>query len=299
MNKNKNSNSGFTLIELIIAMAVLAFLMTAISSLMGSSIMSFKKTKADIRVHTSAQETYNQLTDSIMQANSIIIKGYTCGSDLDFAISGVDSSETPTLVYLVIDDDMKTKLIANPGYYGMSGANISNVKLFSEMAVTDKIYIAAMRIETSVPIDLNMATGANLSATVNNLTDNLDPTGTGTVEVKKISGKDVFNTYDTLVNTYIFDDESLYYGKKYRLMDKLTDEVNMADEKSKRLHRYSKSLSYVKADAGTIPITGCVAVIDSDAGAMGLDLVFNDRNMTYTTLGMVNTRNSYVLKARK
>ncbi len=77
MKKKLNSNSGFTLIELIIAIAVLAFLMTAVSSMMGSSVMTNRKAQADLEVQTSAQETYNRITDAIMQAKKIYIFGYT------------------------------------------------------------------------------------------------------------------------------------------------------------------------------------------------------------------------------
>lgn len=42
MNKD-NKNSGFSLVELIIAIAVLAFLMLAVSSFMGSSVITNKE----------------------------------------------------------------------------------------------------------------------------------------------------------------------------------------------------------------------------------------------------------------
>ncbi|MCM1209712.1 MAG: prepilin-type N-terminal cleavage/methylation domain-containing protein, partial [Ruminococcus sp.] len=85
MNKKLNSNRGFTLIELIIAIAVLAFLMTAISSLMTSSLITNRKTQADIEVQTTAQETYNKITDALMQAKSVYILGYTYPGTPDFS----------------------------------------------------------------------------------------------------------------------------------------------------------------------------------------------------------------------
>lgn len=85
MNKKLNSNRGFTLIELIIAIAVLAFLMTAISSLMTSSLITNRKTQADIEVQTTAQETYNKITDALMQAKAIYVLGYTYSGTPDFS----------------------------------------------------------------------------------------------------------------------------------------------------------------------------------------------------------------------
>ena len=55
--KKKKDNSGFTLVELIIAMAILAILMTIISSLMGTGVFNFKRTKADVRLQTNSQDT--------------------------------------------------------------------------------------------------------------------------------------------------------------------------------------------------------------------------------------------------
>ena len=76
MKRKINSNSGFTLIELIIALAMLAFIMISVSSFLSSGMLSFRKAKADISVHNSAQDTYNQIVDSAIQANDIVICGY-------------------------------------------------------------------------------------------------------------------------------------------------------------------------------------------------------------------------------
>lgn len=310
MKEKKKSNSGFTLIELIIAMAVLAFLMTAISSLMGSSIMSFKKTKADIRVQTSAQETYNQLTDSIMQANNVIIQGYESDTELDFSLSGEDVSATVKTVFLVRDKAAKQDLISNGASYGMPGANVDNVKLFSEVKKDDKIYVTAMRITTSAQIDISKVPAGNYSVAGNDYTFSNSITGED-VKIKSVlvNGKTQFRVeedneeaYDTLVHTYVFEDENLYYGREYGFMTDANDVLDMSDEDSKYAHKYSKSFSYVTVGAASgsgKSISGCIAYVDADSGAIGLDLIYNDKNMTYTTLGMVNIRNSYVLKARK
>lgn len=310
MKEKKKSNSGFTLIELIIAMAVLAFLMTAISSLMGSSIMSFKKTKADIRVQTSAQETYNQLADSIMQANSVIIQGYTSDTDLDFSVSGEDVSATIKTIFLVKDNEAKQDLIANGASYGMTGANIDNVKLFSEVSKNEKIYITAMRITTSAQIDILKVPAGNYTVSGSDYVFSNAITGEDVKVINTvINGKSQFRVdgnneeaYDTLVHTYVFEDENLYYGRQYGFMTAADDVLDMSDEDSKYSHKYSKSFSYVTVGAASgagKSISGCIAYVDADAGAIGLDLIYNDKNMTYTTLGMVNIRNSYVLKARK
>lgn len=78
--KGKPKNKGFTLVELIIAMAIMALLITAVCMIMSNNSVIFKKTKAEIRLQTAAEETYNELSSYIMQANEIKITGRTSPS---------------------------------------------------------------------------------------------------------------------------------------------------------------------------------------------------------------------------
>ena len=95
MKEKIKQHSGFSLIELIIAMAVLAFLMLAVTSFMSSSVMQNKKAKVDVRLQSQAQETYSLLTDSIMQATDIAIIGYVANNDslIDFDAEGKEGTE--------------------------------------------------------------------------------------------------------------------------------------------------------------------------------------------------------------
>ena len=76
MKINKGNNRGISLVELLVALAILAMLMTAVIMMMSNNTVVYRKTKADINVQTTAQETYNALQDSIMQAKEIEITGY-------------------------------------------------------------------------------------------------------------------------------------------------------------------------------------------------------------------------------
>lgn len=77
MRKRQTNNRGVTLVELVVALAVLAMLMVAVIMLMSNNTVIYRKTKSDISVQTSAQETYSTLQDSIMQAKYIELSGYT------------------------------------------------------------------------------------------------------------------------------------------------------------------------------------------------------------------------------
>ncbi|MBR6173951.1 MAG: prepilin-type N-terminal cleavage/methylation domain-containing protein [Eubacterium sp.] len=88
MNRRGRDNRGVTLIELMIAIAILAMLMTAVIMMMSNNSVVYRKTKADINVQTTAQETYAALQDVIMQATDVKIWGEdvawsTLGEDPD------------------------------------------------------------------------------------------------------------------------------------------------------------------------------------------------------------------------
>lgn len=310
MKRIKNSNSGFTLVELIIAMAVLAFLMTAVGSLMGSSVASHRKQKAEIRVHTSAQQTYNQITDSIMQAQEVVIIGYEATTDYNFDEPGKNVGATPELVYYVKDDTMAAFIKDNPKVFATTGADSgATIKYFSDVDPAQKIYVKSIAIKTAVPIELsNIPSGKAAPYGVNQykITNTLAAGGAQDEVVDVLttaSGTDVFASNDTLINIYSFDANNMYYERQYGYMTLLNDVSDPADSGTTAVSKvnciYNQGLSYVKtSDTTPVNISGCVVTVDAKAGAIGIDLMFNDKNMTYTTNGMINIRNSYVLKGK-
>lgn len=299
MKKINKDNSGFTLIELIIAMAVLAFLMTAVGTLMGSSIASHKKQKAEIQVHTSAQETYNQLTDSIMQAREVVVIGYESGTAYDFSVPGVDAGATPAIVCYVKSKEMKQFIIDNPSIYGTNGLGDSNIRLFTEFSSDKTFYVKQLSIMNSVPLDVTAAPSAQSKTGYYEIPDALSP---GSAEIVKVeiattaSGLNALNKYDNVIKTYTFEGNNMYLEKKYSFMTSLNDTITGAD---KDPWLYNDGLSYVSTTGtGNADISACTLKVDAKNGAMGIELQFNNKNMTYTTQGMVNIRNSYVLKGK-
>ncbi len=315
MNKKLNNNRGFTLIELIIAIAVLAFLMTAISSLMTSSLISNRRTQADIVVQTTAQETYNKITDALMQAKSIYVLGYTYSGTPNFSKSGESAGGSPSYfvaglydekTYAVRDvvtgelkvdatkDANKTAIVNKLSLYGIS-ANVGEVKFFHELAGQD-IYIKKLIVVTSETLDIDQVPSANL---VN--PDEWECTNAITsqmITVKKAPSGSGFSENDTVVNIFTFDEGNLYYEQQHALMTGKNDIVSdWTDSDIVRRNIFSNSLSYVTTDDE--PLSGCVVNINPDKGSLAVDLYFSDKNMTYTSLGMVNVRNSYVLKAKQ
>lgn len=301
MKKINTNNSGFTLVELIIAMVVLAFLMTAVGSLMGSSVLTHKKAKAEIQVHSSAQAAYNQVTDSVMQAKEVVLIGYESSTPIDFNEPGAETSASTNIVVYVKDDDMKNFILADSSVYGTSTtdgveAGGGNVRLFSQFDKNNYFYVKKLVVLTAAPIDANYAPEIVAGQTTWTVEDKIFKNNV-TITEKGTSGNGtvLYDTYDNVVNIYTFEGNCMYYEKKYSFMTDLNDLINPAVAASKESCIYNDGFSYA-VTTGTAPasISACTAVVDAKSGSLGIEFQFDDKNMTYTTNGMVSARNSYV-----
>lgn len=329
MKKTTKSNSGFTLIELVIAMAILAFLMTAVCSFMGTGVMNFKKTKADIDVHSSAQEVYDQIADSIMSANKLIICAYVIdgtltgttatSTDATFITAGdVSDQSMKGPYYFVKDDKVKKELTTGT----MSKYLISNdgIMTYEELPEGARLYVKQIIVDRAVelvPGESTALTGETLPKEVTNaLTEKKetvdyqkkdeDKTSTKTDASPQYSvSKDnvpVYSVKDTERCVITFEKNEMYLQREYAFMDKLNDYYTGASAPSKKKAcKYSESFNYLKvsADESADTVPGCVLRIDGSKKAFYLEMFFSDKNTTYTTSSMINTRNSYVLKPKK
>lgn len=307
MKEKIKRDSGFTLVELVIAMAILAFIMTAVGTVMSSSMLHNRKANADITVQTSAQQTYNQLSDSVMQATDIILLGYTAPADLDFSVDEATVGAVNGLTYYVRDKAARDAFIAGTSAYNLRAGDpvptTANVKYFTDLNPDDKIYVVRLYVDTAVELNISQCT-AGIVGSYYNVEDNF---ASGWVQVKEEPNVDgtnmVWDTKDTLRNIYTFEDGNMYYERRYRLAYHANDVISSWGDSNavrKCLYNAGFTLVYAGGDAtsGT-HVTGCVATVDAANGAIGFDLYFSDKNMTYTTLGMINTRNSFVLKGKK
>lgn len=73
MNNIRKQNQGFSLIELLISMALLSIVMVMVVSFMGSSQAAYRKTKSNLNLQTEAMQVMEQMSDTMMQASYIRI----------------------------------------------------------------------------------------------------------------------------------------------------------------------------------------------------------------------------------
>lgn len=90
--KNLQRNKGFTLVELIVSIAILAFIIIAVGGIMFSNNIIYRKEKADLSVQGNAQDIYNKINEDIMQAKHVYIEGYVSSTKIEFSSNKVASS---------------------------------------------------------------------------------------------------------------------------------------------------------------------------------------------------------------
>ncbi len=124
----KTHNQGFSLVELLIAIAILSLIMVALASFMGSTTNVYTTTRNDIELQRTGQEVYDMIADKIMQASEIRIgsngneyrnskdtgasavasgSGYLVKAFDDFKIDTVD---TNVIDYICISYEQKINL---------------------------------------------------------------------------------------------------------------------------------------------------------------------------------------------
>jgi prepilin-type N-terminal cleavage/methylation domain-containing protein len=312
-------NKGFTLVELIIAIAMLAFLMTAVSAFMVSGIASYKSAKADIRVHNSAQENYDKISDAIMEAKDIYLFGYL---------------ENDTRLYCFVRDEEQAKnisdvqeMIGNAFFFKDDSGSVAtayaryfdydNYKTLNGAEYTvdgTKIYVKALVVDTSVALT---------SDDYNSLSKDADGKVTNSLTKTKVAitqeeredthalvtdddGNPVYTEKDTLRQMFVFDEGNMYYMTKYAYTssknDNIVDALKGYTDSTLRkpeLEDYIYSISFEVVENASQNRTNAVAYVDATNSALSVDLFYSDKNMTYTTQGMIKARNSYVLVAKK
>ena len=73
MNKN-NKNKGFTLVELLIAIAILSIIMVMITQFMGSTSAAHRKTQYNLKVQTESNEVMTNIFDTLVKANYVRVE---------------------------------------------------------------------------------------------------------------------------------------------------------------------------------------------------------------------------------
>ena len=268
------------MIELIIALAVLAMLMTAVIMMMSNNTVIYRKTKADINIQTTAQETFNTLQDSIMQAKEIEISGFVITTDPDTGVEKVSTTETTYV---------KPSIAKTSG----SGTGFDELKVVDNGTGETKytfIRPTKMKIRYSVKAT-DTIDNSNCTVTYYFCRyDNPDYDPDYSIAADNMPTRCnvyVTRTYDsgsTALND-VWDNPSSTATAE----EKWTPEDEMTKPTQKQLKRYEDYLF-------TSSLQEITLTVDYESQSINLDMDFADKSMIYHNSGIVSVRNSYVMK---
>lgn len=275
----KTDNRGFTFIELILYMAILAVFMVAVTSLVGSTVASNRKISSRKKLQTQATETYDTIAEMLMAASDVRIHGaayigttssgvlsYSKVEHSNFLIPGSDGTEDnkDASGQLVKNGGVavRTQRLVKSGYYVTMYPcyDIADIKPFLDTAspsTDEQTYIDIEHLFIKYASGIDSSTGDNIYTYC---TLSYDKTKKN-IYIYRISSDEAgFNS--TQHTQYMYD----YSDKDGNILCKNVESFKLQ----------------VNAETGTIAIL--------------LDFKDSKANVTYDLGGVVSLRNSYVLK---
>lgn len=140
----KLNNKGLTLIELLVAMTVLAIFMVTVTAFITTTTSSTKKTKRQIAVERMAQEVYDDIYDSVVQATCLIVKTDSVAGETttpeDTSDESSDSAEDSTEESTEEASDTTKLTYQTTGFESALSASEKSAFLISKNAYMSTVY---------------------------------------------------------------------------------------------------------------------------------------------------------------
>lgn len=125
----KDDNKGFTLVELMIGIAIASAVMVGLIVLISSSSKSFSTTSQEVNLQIEAQTTMNSISDMLIEATTVKVYPHgtlgdkivliTAADSVTENVGGASQVNTKDVVHVIINDVSEQKLyytkkVANP-----------------------------------------------------------------------------------------------------------------------------------------------------------------------------------------
>lgn len=274
----RKHNQGFSLVELLIAIAILSLIMIALASFMGSTTNSYVRSRNDIELQQAGQEVLDLISDKLMQAKLVRIGTTT----REYAAVGTAGSEKAGADFALLDDaGAPLTTIDNRPRYSFDA--------LTETAITDTNYLTYIAVVYEAPktnASGEEAYGASIDIFYFKDGDIYLFRNDGSLFVRPSSNGDGANTDpDPTV------EELDSYFTSY--IDAVRNTVNNGSMESLR---QDFLLCNTNMHEEAVPAAGVYALPDENALYLYMD--FEKQGMENRAEGMVTIRNSYVLKPK-
>ena len=256
--KDRVNNKGFTLVELVVSIAVMALLAIAVGVLMSNNSIIFRKTKAEIRTQTVAEETYNDMSEMIMQAKSVKLTGYT---------------DSDSSVKTYVKDSLAD---ASAGTYSMNALYDANAAVGTDPY--NKFYPDIIEIVYPIQQSGGTTIDCTLKYYFYRYTD-----GKGKSRINVYVSRECTDpAYNDIWNALTDPNSPPWNPSKYDTT------YSSYDETATHINRY-------KAWLLTDKLQDVSMDVNYVNQSIGLNMKFSDQNRSYNSEGIVNIRNSYIL----
>lgn len=320
----KLNNRGFTLIEMLLALAILAIFMVCVTAFVASSSKSTKQTKKQVKVQQDTQEVYDTIFDSVMQATALIINTKELASG-DGTASGsavpAASSDASADARVRKSEQFDAKLAAGEEVYLFSSAAYDNIEFVKKNYEPDAaggasaIQDAKQKYLTEHP-DITISNPTGFIYTQNNK-EVLNPDGNvvNSTSTKITEKKNVISMAQFWGAMAVFSLPDMEYAafddREYVVEGIGTGSVKISDTEklcSTIVYDKDKKSIYLNRDTTAIDFTpnennriadNCTEFtikVAPDKNSVTLKLTLSDAGYSYTVGGVVNIRNNNILK---
>lgn len=296
MVRRKLNNEGFTFVELVIAVAILSIITVSIATFMATTSRVYSKTTHNNEVQSQAVEVYDQISNCIMQANKIVLCGYTWNESA--------GSFDTTLKYFVSD---------NLPYAQGTSSSVAGYDSNGNLVDSDHNLITTFYKASSEASDSPTTQSGKMYA-FKSLKEE-DVSDPNKQNIKEIKVKALYLEYQTKTGKatndptiypnypyencyatfYVSDDGDLYLKRHYDSDAGISNyriDSSVTNPPIAVLDMYPTTSSLL---CKTLEDDGFRVMVDADNNSIGLVLNFDNYTMTYDTLGMVKIRNKAVL----
>lgn len=157
----KRTNKGYSLVELLLTMAIFSIVMIAIVNIMSNASKSYKKGLMEVKVQEEAQIATNQIGDLLVDASSVVTSNNVLDGDgnvTSVTYSFNDSESKPVTLSL---EDNKIYLFKD----SEKAVLADNVKSFSidgvKGATTNATLLSDNTCEVNIEIEIDTSNGSN------------------------------------------------------------------------------------------------------------------------------------------
>lgn len=282
----KKNNQGFSLVELLIAIVILALIMVALASFLATTTKTYTRTRNNIEVQRTGQEVYDMIADKIMQASEIRV----IRNGKEYACVGVSGSNA-------VDEDGFLVIHSDAG--DVQVTSVSGYPLCSFSALTEEntpIDCIAVVYEQKLEGGYVTPGGVHLTAAYQKM---LDIYYFDNVNHEVYMSRKELWTRNDSVGIAMGQEEDSNNAEAVKTITDVTEDTIVLDNVGNAIRSLSAySATDLKNMLVARNIESLYAYAIPSENAIYLDIQVEKQSMEKNSAGMITVRNSYVLEPK-